>query len=188
VPYLAPLLFQIGFGLSAFQSGLLLLATASGNLGMKLFTSRTLRRFGFRRVAIVASVAAALFAAACGQLSPGTPLAVLLGVLFFYGMARSMQFTTLGTLAYADVEDAARGPASTLWSVAQQMTIGLGIAFGALCLRLSAALHAPRPGADATSFSLGDFRWAFAAAGAVVLASVVGYVRLPRDAGSPLAR
>ncbi|MGA2188168.1 MAG: MFS transporter [Steroidobacteraceae bacterium] len=187
VPYLAPLLFQIGFGLSAFHSGLLLLATACGNLGMKLFTTRVLRTFGFRRVAVVTAAVAAAFAAAYGWLFPTIPLAVMLVVLLGYGMARSMQFTTLATLAYADVEDAQKASASTLWSVAQQMTIGMGIAFGALCLRLSAWFNPTPPSAPAGPFVLGDFRGAFVAAGVLVLLSVVGYARLPRDAGSAIA-
>jgi EmrB/QacA subfamily drug resistance transporter len=182
VPYLLPLLFQLGFGLSAFRSGLLLLATAIGNLGMKFFTTRILRTFGFRTVTIFTSATAAAFIIACGWLVPSTPLAVMLVVLFVYGLARSLQFTTLGTLAYADVNDAQKGPASTLWSVAQQMTIGMGIAFGALCLRISASFHQAGDGV----FVTGDFRWAFMAAGALILASIVGYVRLPRDAGSAI--
>jgi EmrB/QacA subfamily drug resistance transporter len=182
VPYLLPLLFQLGFGLSAFRSGLLLLATAVGNLGMKFFTTRILRTFGFRTVTIFTSAVAAAFIIACGWLAPSTPLAVMLVVLFIYGLARSLQFTTLGTLAYADVNDAQKGPASTLWSVAQQMTIGMGIAFGALCLRISASLHEP----GASVFVVGDFRWAFLACGVLIMASIVGYVRLPRDAGSAI--
>jgi Na+/melibiose symporter-like transporter len=186
VPYLAPLLFQIGFGLSAFQSGLLLLATAVGNLGMKVFTTPILQRFGFRSVAMFASAAAAVTVAAYGWLIPSTPLAVMLVVLFVYGMARSLQFTTLATLAYADVDDRQKGPASTLWSVAQQMTMGMGIAFGALCLRISTALGAaPHRGAQA--FALGDFRWAFVAAGVLVAVSILGYARLPADAGNAIA-
>ncbi len=178
VPYLLPLLFQIGFGVSAFTSGLLLLASAIGNLGMKAFTTRILRTCGFRTVTIVTSTVAAVFTLGCGWLAPSTPLAVILAVLFVYGLARSLQFTTLGTLAYADVSDAQKGPAATLWSVAQQMTIGMGIAFGALCLRLSASLHG-----QGGVFVIGDFRWAFAAAALLTLFSVVGYARLPRDAG-----
>jgi EmrB/QacA subfamily drug resistance transporter len=188
VPYLSPLLFQIGFGLSAFHSGLLLLATATGNLGMKIFTSRVLRSFGYRAVAIAASSVAAAIVAALGWLSPSTPLFAMLAVLFIYGMARSMQFTTLGTLAYADVDDARRGPASTLWSVAQQMTAGMGIAFGALCLRVATSLHTARPALAPGPFALGDFRWAFIAAGSLILVSVAGYARLPRDAGHAIAR
>jgi EmrB/QacA subfamily drug resistance transporter len=185
VPYLSPLLFQIGFGLTPFQSGLLLLATATGNLGMKAFTTRILRAYGFRCVAAANSVLAAIFIMACAWLVPATPILLMVLVLFAYGLARSLQFTTLATLAYADVEDAQKGPASTLWSVAQQMTIGLGIAFGALALRLAALLHGPR--ASAAPFSLQDFHWAFLAGGVVVLGSVWGYVRLPRDAGHLIA-
>jgi EmrB/QacA subfamily drug resistance transporter len=186
VPYLAPLLFQIGFGLSAFQSGLLLLATAVGNLGMKVFTTPILRRFGFRTVAILATATAALIVAGYGWLFPSTPLVLMVVVLFVYGLARSLQFTTLATLAYADVDDPQKGPASTLWSVTQQMAIGMGIAFGALCLRVSSALGAaPRP--EAQAFALGDFRWAFLAAGVLIAVSILGYARLPADAGNAIA-
>jgi EmrB/QacA subfamily drug resistance transporter len=183
VPYLLPLLFQLGFGLSAFHSGLLLLATAIGNLGMKFFTTRILRRFGFRTVAIVNGAIAAAFIVGCGWLAPSTPLAIMLTVLLIYGLARSLQFTTLATLAYADVADAQKGPASTLWSVAQQMAIGMGIAFGALCLRIAASFHRLGPDAGPTPFALADFRWAFMMVGLLTLFSIIGYIRLPRDAG-----
>ena len=185
VPYLSPLLFQIGFGLSAFRSGLLLLVTAVGNIGMKAFTTPIFRRFGFRTVAVVNSTAAAVSIAACAALAPSTPVAVLLGVLFCYGLTRSLQFATLGTLAYADVDEAQRGAASTLWSVAQQMTLGMGIAFGALSLRASSALRSTAGGAVGR-YTLADFHWAFAIAGLLVLLSVIGYARLPRDAGEAI--
>ncbi len=196
VPYLLPLLLQIGFGLSAFHSGLLLLATATGNLGMKLFTTPIIRRFGFRNVAIVDVTLAAVFIMACGWLTASTPLAVMLLVLLCYGLARSLQFTWLATMAYADVDDRQKSSASTLWSVAQQMTLGMGIALGALCLRFSTFLEgrglgaggvAPAGGLAGAQFSVGNFRWAFSIAGAVVLVSVIGYWRLPRDAGSGIS-
>ena len=186
VPYLLPLLFQIGFGLSAFQSGLLLLASAIGNLGMKFFTTRILRHYGFRTVAAVNCLIAAVFITGCGWLTPSTPLAAMLAVLFVYGLARSLQFTTLATLAYADVAAAQKGPASTLWSVAQQMTIGMGIAFGALALRISVSMQHPTQSGDPVAYTLVDFRWAFAMAGIVALGSIIGYIRLPHDAGSKL--
>jgi hypothetical protein len=119
-------------------------------------------------------------------LIPSTPLAVVLCVLLGYGLARSMQFTTLATLAYADINDAQKGSASTLWSVAQQMTIGMGIAYGAVCLRISKSLHTH--GAGGPAFSLDDFRWAFLGAGVMVLFSIVGYARLPREAGDAISR
>jgi Na+/melibiose symporter-like transporter len=186
VPYLAPLLFQVGFGLSAFDSGLLLLATAVGNLGMKVFTSPILRTFGFRRVAVAAVSAAGLCIGGYGWLRPSTPVAVVLLVLTGYGVARSMQFTTLATLAYADIADEQKARASTLWSVAQQMTIGMGIAFGALCLRVAAHFNPGAAGGHA-AFTVEDFHWAFLAAGGLVLVSSIGYRRLRPDAGRAFA-
>jgi MFS family permease len=183
VPYLTPLLFQLGFGLSPFRSGLLLMASAIGNLGMKFFTTRILRRFGFRTIAAVNGALAGLFTVVTGWLAPSTPLVLMLAVLFAYGVARSLQFTTLATLAYADVAPAQKGAASTLWSVAQQMTIGMGIAFGALALRVATALR----GANGAGFGLGDFRVAFGFAGALILVSLIGYIRLERNAGSQIS-
>ncbi len=179
VPYLSPLLFQIGFGLSPFRSGLLLLATATGNLGMKLFTTPVLRRFGFRTTLLVNGAFAAAAMMALGTLVVATSLPVMLGLLFAYGIGRSMQFTTINTLAFADVSDSQKGPASTLQSAITQMMIGMGIAFGALCLR-GAAWFRHEPGG---AFTPADFHWAFVLAGLLMLASLIGYVRLPVDAG-----
>src|SRR5258708_29376250 len=117
-----------------------------------------------------AGAAAAVIVAAYGWLIPSTPLVLMLVVLFVYGLARSLQFTTLATLAYADVDDPQKGPASTLWSVAQQMAIAMGIAFGALCLRVSSALGAA-PRLQSQAFVMGDFRWAFVAAGVLIAVS-----------------
>jgi EmrB/QacA subfamily drug resistance transporter len=186
VPYLSPLLFQLGFGLSAFHSGLLLLATAIGNIGMKVFTTRLFRHFGFRAVAVVNSAAAALLIFACGRLTLSTPLVLMILVLFGYGLARSLQFSMLGTLAYADVTEAQKGSASTLWSMAQQMTIGMGIAFGAVCLRTAASLHGIGNTVGLAHYGLDDFRWAFTIAALLTLVSLIGYTRLPRDAGSTI--
>lgn len=183
VPYLMPLLFQVGFGLSAFKSGLLLLASALGNLGMKALTTRILQRYGFRMVAIVDVTVAGVFIIACGLLSPNVPLALVLFVVFIYGVARSMQFSTLATLAYADVAQPQMSAASTLWSAAAQMTIGLGIAFGAVSLRAAAFFNGEITG---RVFTLDDFRLAFLFAGVVTLASVIGYMGLARDAGQSI--
>ncbi|QGZ56785.1 MFS transporter [Paraburkholderia acidiphila] len=179
-PYLMPLMFQIGFGLSAFKSGLLLLASALGNLGMKALTTRILERWGFRLVSVVDVSVAGVSLIACGLLTPGTPLAIVLIVVFVYGVTRSMQFSTLATLAYADVAQPQMSAASTLWSAAAQMTIGLGIAFGALALRVAAHVNGETTG---HVFTLDDFRLAFLGAGVLTLISVWGYAQMARDAG-----
>ena len=184
VPYLMPLLFQIGFGMSAFTSGLLLLASALGNLGMKALTTPILKRFGFRNVAITAASCAGLMTIACGFLTPSTPLALILVIVFAYGLARSMQFSTLATLAYADIPPTLMSTASTLWSAAAQMTIGMGIAFGAVSLRLADYLRGGENNPAGVHFVLGDFRIAFILAGVLTLASALGYLGMARDAGA----
>ncbi|MBB5498194.1 MFS transporter [Paraburkholderia sp. MM5384-R2] len=183
VPYLMPLLFQVGFGLSAFRSGLLLLASALGNLGMKALTTRILKRYGFRMVSIVDVAVAGIFIIACGLLTPDVPLVFVLIVVFVYGVARSMQFSTLATLAYADIPQPQMSAASTLWSAAAQMTIGLGIAFGAVSLRVAALFNGETTG---HVFTLDDFRLAFLFAGVLTLLSVPGYMGLARNAGQSI--
>jgi EmrB/QacA subfamily drug resistance transporter len=178
VPYLLPLLFQIGFGLTAFRSGLLLLVSALGNLGMKALTTPILKRYGFRGAAIAGSSLCGLFTIVCGLLTPDSPLAWVLLVVFAYGCMRSLQFSTLATLAYADVPAEQTSAANTLWNAAAQMSIGLGIAFGALLLRAGASING-----HSAMFTVEDFRFAFLCAGAVTVVSVYGYVRLARDAG-----
>lgn len=184
VPYLMPLLFQIGFGLSAFRSGLLLLASALGNLGMKALTTRILHRYGFRATSLVNVACAGVFIVACGLLTPTLPLAVVLFVVFAYGVTRSMQFSTLASLAYADIPPAQMSSANTLWNAAAQMSIGLGIAFGALSLRVAAFFHDEN--LATRHFTLSDFRGAFLLAGALTLLSLFGYWHLSTDAGRNL--
>ncbi|WDD91415.1 DHA2 family efflux MFS transporter permease subunit [Burkholderia sp. FERM BP-3421] len=183
VPYLLPLLFQVGLGLSPFQSGLLLLGSAVGNLGMKAGTTWILERYGFRRVALVDMTIVALFTILCGWLTASTPIAVTLFVVFVYGLTRSLQFTTLATLAYADIPARQTSAASTLWSAAQQMSMGMGIAFGALALRVASMW---RGDASGTHYVLADFRWAFFLAGLLALLTLPGYARLAADAGDRL--
>ena len=187
VPYLMPLIFQIGFGMSAFHSGLLLLASAVGNLGMKAFTTRILQRWGFRTVSIVDVLVASASTIACGLLTPSTPLLVILIVVFVYGLARSMQFSTLATLAYADIPQPQLSAASTLWSAANQMTMGMGIAFGALSLQVSAWARGATESGTEIVFTLSDFKWAFAAAGVLTLLSLPGYWRMALDAGAKVS-
>jgi EmrB/QacA subfamily drug resistance transporter len=184
VPYLMPLLFQIGFGMSAFASGLLLLASAMGNLSMKAFVMPVLKRFGFRNVSIIAVSGCGLMTIACGFMTPDTPLLVILFIVFAYGVARSMQFSTLAILAYADIPPPLMNPASTLWSASSQMMIGMGIAYGAVSLRLADYLHDSSGNPSGEPFVLGDFRLAFILAGVLTLISVLGYVGLAKDAGA----
>jgi EmrB/QacA subfamily drug resistance transporter len=182
VPFLLPLLFQIGFGLDPFRSGLLVLAVFAGNLGMKPMTSPVLRRFGFRTTMIGTGILNAVAILGCATFTPATPVPIILAVLFISGLLRSMQFTALNTLAFADVPEGRMSGANTLFNMAQQMAMGLGIALGAVALRVAAMLHPAASG----PIPLIDFHIAFAIVGGVALVAVLDSFWLAFDAGDNL--
>ena len=176
VPFLLPLLFQIGFGLDAFQSGMLVLATFLGNIGMKPFTTAVMRRWGFRTTGLATGLLAAVSMALCAVLYPWTPVPVLVVILFAGGLTRSMQFTVLNTLAFVDIPSQRMSAASSLASVAQQMSVGMGVALGAAVLHVIAWRHGGPP-------RLVDFHIAFLAVAVVMLAGLPSFLRLPASAG-----
>ncbi|WP_158902495.1 MFS transporter [Burkholderia sp. L27(2015)] len=181
-PFILPLFFQIGFGLDAFAAGLLVLTYAAGNLGMKTVTTPILRNFGFRNVMIFNGLLTAGAIAACAWLGPQTPRALIVLVLFIGGLCRSMQFTSINTLAFADVPTPMMSSASTFFSMVQQMTIGLGIAFGAIALHFAAWLHG-----NSRQLELADFHIAFLVVASLVLLAVVSFLGLGRDAGAEVS-
>jgi MFS family permease len=183
VPFLLPLMFQLGFGMNAFHSGLLTLAVFAGNLSMKLVTTPVMRRFGFRPVLLVNGAIAATSIAAMSLLTATTPLVMMAIVLFASGLSRSLQFTAVNTLSFADVPKPQMSGASTLSSTLTQMTMGMGVALGAIALRLAAWLH----GHDAQSLTPADFSVAFLLVAAVGLAAIVDVFGLARDAGAQVS-
>lgn len=183
VPFLLPLLFQVGFGLNAFESGLLTLSVFAGNLSMKVVTTPVMRRFGFRSVLIVNGMFAAISLAAMSLLSPATPRTVIVAVLFLSGLSRSLQFTALNTLSFADVPKAQMSGASALSSTLFQMTMGVGVALGAIALRVAEWLH----GHDSHSIAPADFSVAFLIVAAVGLLGIFDLFGLPRDAGAEVS-
>ena len=182
-PFLLPLLFQLGFGLDAFHSGLLVLTLFAGNLSMKTMTSPVLKRFGFRTTLIGNGLVVVVAAAACAFLTPATPWPLIAAVLFVNGLARSMQFTCITTLSLAEIPAPQMSGASTLSSMVQQMTMGMGIAFGALCLRFAAFVEGNGSGTP----SVMDFRIAFALVALVALAALFDVRRLAPDAGAEVS-
>ena len=181
-PFLLPLMFQIGFGATAFEAGMMLLVYMAGNLAMKSATTRILRRYGFRDVLKVNGMLCAAALVACGLLSPSVPLAVVYVVLFVAGLTRSMNFTCTATLAFADVPANVRPGATTLATMAQQTAGALGVALAAFAL---GAFQATR---GAMELALPDFQHALFAAGGLMALAVVWMLRLPPDAGAELSR
>lgn len=180
-PFLLPLLYQVGFGLSALEAGSFIFAYFLGNLGMKAITTRTLRRFGFRRVLFVDAILCGLSIAACALFSAETARWVMFANLFCAGLTRSMQFTALATFAFADIGREARSSASTLTSMLQQLAMLLGVALAALLLQISQALR------GGSSPELFDFRLAFIANGVLALLAAFMFLRLPADAGAEVS-
>lgn len=145
VPFMLPLMFQVGFGMDAFHAGLLVLAVFAGNLTMKTATTPLIHHYGFRPLLLVNGVFSVLSLLACALLTPTTPEIVILVTLFIGGLCRSMQFTAISSLAFADVPDQDMSSANTLYSASLQLAAGLGVTLGALCIRggewLSPRLH-----------------------------------------------
>jgi EmrB/QacA subfamily drug resistance transporter len=180
-PFLLPLMFQIAFGFSPEQAGVMVLVYMAGNLAMKSATTPILRRFGFRRVLTTNGALCALTLFACGMLQPGVPTLVVYAVLFVAGMTRSMNFTTITTLAFADIDAEQRSSASALATMLQQVAMSVGVAFAAFALSISQTLRA------VPSLSLADFRNAWFAIGALMTVAVVGGLKLEKNAGEAIS-
>lgn len=179
MPFVLPLYFQIGFGLPAFSAGLLVLAYAAGNLGMKAVTTRLLRRFGFRRLLIVNGVLVAAFILFVAATGPATPRPALMALLVLAGCFRSLQHTSINTLTFADVPGELRSSATTLSTMFQQLSFSVGVAFGATALSISALLGGRAPG----DLALGDFRVTFVLLATVALASAIRFASVGPEVG-----
>lgn len=134
IPFLLPLLLQLGFGLNPLQSGMLTFASAAGALFMKTVATRILRHFGFRAVLTINAFVAAGSMAVIGLFTPATSHSVILTVLLIGGCFRSLQFTALNAIAYADISNRDMSSATSLTSVAQQLALSVGVALGAAVL------------------------------------------------------
>lgn len=179
-PYLVPLMFQEGFGLSPFQSGLLFLSTMVGNLSMKSATVWIIRHFKFRSILLVNGFLVALFTFFTALLLPDTPVWIIVVTLFCSGLVRSMQFSSLTTLAFADIADRKMTSANTLYSTIQQMSTGMGIAVGAVALRFANMIDGGVPG----HYTVPDFRLAFIFVAAIGFLHLFGYTWLKPTAGN----
>ncbi len=182
-PFLLPLMFQVGFGLSAVEAGSLLLIYFLGNLSAKLFTTPLLRRIGFRNTLVFNGTLAAASIAAFALVDARTAAVPLYALLLFAGLTRSTQFTSLNTIAFADVEPAQRGAATTLASMMQQIAMVLGVAIAVAVVRISQTAR----GAGESSALTGDFHWAFLVVGATGAISALRFTALRRDAGSEVS-
>jgi len=181
LPFLMPLMLQIGFHMTPFQSGLITFSTALGAISMKAVVPIILKYFGFRTTLTVNALVAAGFVAACGAFTPTTPIVLIIAVLGVGGFFRSLEFTSINTIVYADIDPARMSRATSIASVAQQLSISMGIALGTLAV--DATMHF-KHGAALTA---ADFPPAFLFVGGLAALSSLLFIRLPADAGAELA-
>jgi len=177
LPFLLPLMMQLGFGMSPFRSGLVTFASAVGAMGMKTLAARIIMAFGFRQVILINVCMASISLAACALFTPATPLLLIMFVLVVGGFFRSLQFTAINTLGYADVEPDQMSRATTLASVNQQLAISAGVAAGAFILEATLSLR------GAEQLTASDFWPAFLIVALISFSSFWSFYRLPTDAG-----
>jgi EmrB/QacA subfamily drug resistance transporter len=181
LPFLLPLMLQVGFGLDPLSSGLLTFASAAGAMTMKMTAAQIIRTLGFRIVLIGDAVISALFLFGYSFFRPDTPHLVIFLALLAGGFFRSLQMTSINTLSYADVPPAMLSRATSLTSMAQQLSQTVGVATGALLLEVVLAL---RGGSDLVS---ADFYPAFVGVAMISLLSVPFFVRMAPDAGAAVS-
>jgi EmrB/QacA subfamily drug resistance transporter len=182
-PFLLPLMFQVGFGMTPVQAGSLMLAMFAGNLAIKPATGWFMRRCGFRRVLLGNGLLVTVGFAMCALLSASTPYWLASTLLFFCGVCRSMQFTALNTLAFADVPPSSMTGATTLFSACQQLNAGIGIAFGAIALRAAEWLG----GAAQTAAQPIHFKLALVMSAVLAGLALLDSMRLPATAGAAIS-
>ncbi|WP_210490040.1 DHA2 family efflux MFS transporter permease subunit [Microvirga antarctica] len=181
IPFLLPLLLQIGFGLSPLASGSLTFISAVGALFTKTLAKRVLELTGFRRLLIVNSLIGAAFIAINGLFTPMTPHWAIMLLLFAGGCFRSMQFTSLNAIAYADVSQRDMSSATSLSSVAQQVSLSTGVAIGAAALETSVWMR------GAGTMGVPDFAVAFWSVAIIAALSSLVFLKLPPDAGAEMS-
>ena len=181
LPFLLPLLMQVGFGLTPFKSGLVTFGTAVGAMGMKTLAARLIRTFGFRNLMTVNAVISSVFLAACALFTITTPLLLIVIILVVGGFFRSLEFTAINTVAYAEVEPPMMSRATTLVSVNQQLAVSAGVAIGAFCVESTLWFR------HMTELTADVFAPAFIVVSVISMLSAFLFWRMPDDAGHEIS-
>ena len=181
IPFLLPLMLQVGFGMNPFQSGSLTFAAAAGAMLMKATAAPILKRIGFRKVLVYNALICSAFLAANAALTASTPALAIVALLLTGGFFRSLQFTSINVLAYAEIPEAETSRATSFTAVVQQLAVSTGVALGAGVIEISQFWR------GATNLTIADFSTAFIVVALVSASSVLMFRTLPQDAGEHLA-
>ena len=179
-PFLMPLMLQLTFGLTPFESGLTTFVSAFGAIISKVLSERLYARFGFPRMLTAFALLGTVFLALNGLFTPQTPHLLLMFALFLGGITRSFFFTGVNVFGYADVSESEASQATVISAVAQQISIALGVAIAGGLLEFTARFHGGEP-------NLGDFHIAWFTVAGIAAVSALFFFRLPADAGADVS-
>ena len=182
MPFLMPMMLQVGFGMSAFASGLITFAGGLGSFFNKMSTGPILRRFGYRTVFIVNCAIAAGSIALCALFTAATPMVLMFAVLAIGGFFRSLQFTALNSMVFADIPSEKMSAATSFSSMIQQLTNGMGIALAAITVHL---IHVGLAGGDAPLGPM-EFRLSFLTVALLSLGSIYYFRKMSPSAGADI--
>jgi EmrB/QacA subfamily drug resistance transporter len=184
IPFLLPLLFQVGLGYTPIQSGLLMMSQAFAAMGLKTLMPRILARFGYRAVLVSNTVMLGVLILLFATIGPATPVWLIVLQVFAFGLFASLQYTSMNTLVYADVSGAAASDASTIASTGQQLSISFAVALASLVT----ALFVPDRFHTAPGELLTGIHEALLVLGVATLISTLVFYALKRDDGSAVSR
>jgi EmrB/QacA subfamily drug resistance transporter len=182
LPFLLPMMLQLGFGYSPIVSGLLTFASAAGALTNRLAATAIIRRYGYRNTLLFNAFLTSALLGVNALWRPGTPVMLIFGVLLFGGFFRSLQFSAVNTLGYSDVPAALMSRATPFASMAQQLAMSLGIGTGALLLHVTLLLRGH------TELGPSDFTPAFIGVGLISFIALPIFMKLSPEAGQGMIR
>jgi hypothetical protein len=180
-PFLVPLMLQIGFGFTAFQSGLITFGSAVGAVLMKFTVTPLVRRFGYRNLLMVNGVLSCTMFAAKASFTATMPVLLMFGILLVSGFMRSLQFSALNTLAYADIDNRDMARANALYTVAQQLFLALGVSAAAFLLDARLWWYGRE------TLVAGDFSFVLLVVAGISALAFFSYVKLDAGAGASIS-
>src|ERR1700723_566184 len=184
IPFILPLLYQVGLGFSPIHSGLLMMPQAIAAMSLKLTMPKILARFGYRAVLVSNTIIIGLFIMLFATIGPRTPVWLIVMMVFCYGFFTSLQYTSMNTLVYAEINDEQASSASTIASTMQQMSISFGVASASLVTAFFIPDHAR---SNSTQFIHG-IHLAFFVLGGMTLLSTVVFRSLKADDGDTVSQ
>ncbi len=184
IPFLFPLLYQVGLGFTPIQSGLLMMPQAFAAMSLKMTMPKILARFGYRFVLISNTIIIGVLILLFSTIGLGTPVWLIVSMVFCYGIFTSLQYTSMNTLVYADISEEEASAASSIASTMQQMSISFGVASASL---VTAFFLPDRFRSNPAQFIHGIHRAFYVLGGMTVLSTIV-FRELKRGDGNAVSQ